>query len=333
MNPLISIIIPVYNSEHCLRQCLESIRQQSYHHIEIIIVVDGATDNSLQIAHSFCKEDKRFLTISQPNQGSGIARNTGIAMANGVFMAFVDPDDLVSVDYIESLYLAQIENDADLVIGGYETILAERDKENKHIRTINPVPVVLRGESDVRHKFIELFGDELIFSPWAKLYRTQIIKDNHVLFPEFRRSQDIVFNYRYYDHIRSLQITPYAGYIYRVEYVEQIKRVDKQAAHTIAFIYNEIKALHKKWNIETNEQALATSLLGLVLILCENKCYRLQGLQDVLNNSILQEIVHSSSPASFPQKIFRHLFCKKHQWLLAAMTYSKILTKKGMKRI
>jgi len=332
--PLISLIIPVYNSDRTLEQCLESIKKQSYSNIEIIIIIDGATDNSLQIARFFCANDNRFLLHYQPNQGSGIARNAGIALAHGAFIAFIDPDDYVSTDYIETLYLAQTENDTDIVIAGYKTMLVRKNKSDKLIKTKSPTPVVIQGIAAVRCKFMDLFSNELIFAPWAKLYKTQIIKEHDVKFPEFRRSQDIVFNYRYYNYINTLLVISHSGYCYRKEYTAQIKQLNStHVVRTISFIYDEIRALYKNWNMDIDMRELATSLSGFVMLLVENNCCKSHGLQSLLNDSVLQDIIHLSHPVSLPQKIFRLLFCKKNEFLLTVITYSKIWIKRILKTI
>ncbi len=332
--PLISVIIPVYNSDRTLEQCLKSIKEQSYSNIEIIIIIDGATDNSLQIARFFCANDNRFLLHYQHNQGSGVARNAGIALAHGVFIVFVDPDDYVSTDYIETLYLAQTENNADIVIAGYKTMLVRKNKSDKLIKTKLPTPVMIQGISAVRCKFMDLFSNELIFAPWAKLYKTQIIKEYDVKFPQFRRSQDIVFNYRYYNYINTLRIISHSGYYYRKEYTTPTKQMNTHVVvRTISFIYDGIRALYKNWNMDIDMRKLATSLSGLVMLVVENNCYKSHGLQSLLNDSVLQDIIHLSRPVSLTKKIFRLLFCKKNEFLLTVITYSKIWIKKILKTI
>lgn len=113
--PKVSIILPTYNVERFLLQSLESIASQTYKNIEVIIVIDGATDSSYQIAMDFCKKDSRFKVLWQNNAGSGPARNHGIDESTGELIMFVDPDDWCEPDYVENMVRLQQGKDYDLV--------------------------------------------------------------------------------------------------------------------------------------------------------------------------------------------------------------------------
>lgn len=116
---LISVIVPVYNVEMYLDDCLLSLKNQTYKNIEIIMVNDGSTDNSTNICKEFCKSDNRFILIEQKNQGLGVARNTGIKHAKGKYLCFVDSDDLVHRDYIMIMYKNLIGFGAYISMCGY----------------------------------------------------------------------------------------------------------------------------------------------------------------------------------------------------------------------
>ena len=98
---MISIIIPVYNAENYLEECLNSVQNQTYTNIEVILVNDGSTDNSKHICERFCQEDIRFHLLNQENQGQSFTRNTGVAASTGEFIAFVDSDDVIKANYLE----------------------------------------------------------------------------------------------------------------------------------------------------------------------------------------------------------------------------------------
>lgn len=115
--PLISIIVPAYNSESYLGECLQSIIDQTYQTIEIILINDGSTDHSYEIANSWAKKDKRVIVLSQSNQGVSAARNAGLRIAKGEYVFFVDSDDTIEDDTIENLYKSAISSNADIVIG------------------------------------------------------------------------------------------------------------------------------------------------------------------------------------------------------------------------
>lgn len=100
-NPLVSIIVPVYNTEKYIRECLNSLIQQSYSHIEIIAVDDGSTDNSLCLLKKLAAKDSRLKVFSQPNQGVSAARNLALSKATGTYVMFVDADDWIDSSTIE----------------------------------------------------------------------------------------------------------------------------------------------------------------------------------------------------------------------------------------
>ena len=100
---MISIIVPVYNVESYLKECLESIQKQTYTNFEVILVNDGSTDYSKDICEEYCRKDSRFHLINQKNQGQSIARNRGVAESTGEFIVFIDSDDIVKFDLLTQL--------------------------------------------------------------------------------------------------------------------------------------------------------------------------------------------------------------------------------------
>ena len=98
-----SIIVPVYNVEEYLEECLESIQKQTYTDIEVILVNDGSTDGSKEICESYCQMDSRFKLINQENKGQSAARNNGVSVSTGEYITFVDSDDVISSKYVEIL--------------------------------------------------------------------------------------------------------------------------------------------------------------------------------------------------------------------------------------
>ena len=111
---MISVIVPVYNVEEYLEECLESIQYQTYTDIEVILVNDGSTDSSKEICERFCQADSRFRLINQENKGQSAARNRGVKESVGQFIMFVDSDDIINKDVLEVL-LPYMKKDVDIV--------------------------------------------------------------------------------------------------------------------------------------------------------------------------------------------------------------------------
>lgn len=201
MEKKVSVIVPVYNVEQYLSQCLVSIINQSYQNIEIILINDGSPDNSPVIINQFAEKDSRFKVINKKNGGISAARNSGIQVATGDYIVFVDSDDWIATDYIQTLVF-QMEKDVDLVLCSYS-----REFKNSSI----PRKINLNGlycSKDIKRRLIGLINEELsdpsqsdsIVTVWAKLYKTRIIKDNHLFFintKEIGTAEDLLFNLNY----------------------------------------------------------------------------------------------------------------------------------------
>ena len=123
--PLISVIIPVYNVAKYLPRCLDSVIGQTYNNLEIILVDDGSTDNSLEICNQYAKQDKRIVVIHQENGGLSAARNSGMDHMHGEFFTFIDSDDWVTPDYCQTLWELLEQTNADFSWGGFTTVSSE----------------------------------------------------------------------------------------------------------------------------------------------------------------------------------------------------------------
>lgn len=191
MDGLISIIVPVYNSEKYLFQCLESIKNQSYKELEVIIINDGSTDNSKTIIDDFCSFDERFLCINQDNSGVSNARNKGLSLAKGKYIGFVDSDDYISEDFYETLLKLIYENDADISIVGFnETCL--NNGEHYVFDNIKAISEMINGDLFMGHLHNKLCKREL-FEGLFFDEDVAILEDLLILHRVFYRSKRVVF--------------------------------------------------------------------------------------------------------------------------------------------
>jgi glycosyltransferase involved in cell wall biosynthesis len=177
-NPKISIIIPVYNVEPYLRQCLDSAAGQTLKEIEIICIDDGSTDNSLEILNEYANKDDRFIVLKRQNRGAGAARNAGIAAASGEYVGFVDSDDYIGLNFFEKLYSKTIGTSADIVKGAVRSV----DCNGKE------------SMSGPRFKDIKENRAYFNWTFWSAIYKRKFLKDNKIDFPEdIITGQDNVF--------------------------------------------------------------------------------------------------------------------------------------------
>ncbi len=176
-NPEISIVIPVYNVERFLRKCLETLEAQTFQSFEIIAVNDGSPDGCLKILQEFEAKYDNITVLSQKNQGMSAARNTGMAVARGKYLCFVDSDDYVAPNYLEELYNAITQNDADIACCYYYYHFVNSDVLYKY--PFRCEGVYSRGEA-----LNKLLHDTQIQSlVWNKIYRRSIFTENNITFP------------------------------------------------------------------------------------------------------------------------------------------------------
>lgn len=192
---LISVIVPVYNVEQYLEKCVNSITNQTYRNLEIILVDDGSTDNSGKICDHLAKNDSRIKVIHKKNGGVAEARNFGIDVATGENISFIDSDDYINSKYFEILYKAMVANNAEIVICDY--IKFEEDKEIK--TSINENCKI------VSHDKYSIFSDyynmghkhEKIAVPWGKVYKTKLFKN--IRYPVGAKAEDELTQYKIFD--------------------------------------------------------------------------------------------------------------------------------------
>lgn len=210
MKPLVSIIIPVFNVEEYLDECIASVIRQTYTNIEVILVNDGSTDASRAICLKYAAEDSRLVLINQENMGVSAARNAGLLKASGCFVTFVDSDDSIDDDYIEQL-VNGITEEIDLVC-------CNIPREIKISSGIISTPCEMA-------KLFSEFG-----YTWGKLIRKRCITtgfQSHVSFAE-----DFIFYVGLIKNLRSALVIDYHGYHYRIR-VGSLTGKDQQERHTL----------------------------------------------------------------------------------------------------
>ena len=183
MNPLISIITPVYNTEKLLEKCIKSIIKQTFFNYELILVNDGSTDKSGEICNMYEKQDSRIIVIHQHNQGSSAARNKGLSLARGKYIVFVDSDDWLEPYYLQNMLDCALNNNADIVISAFYINDDSHDSQffkNKP-ETIDRT-TILNG----------FFTNKLHAGLWNKMIKRDIFTNNNISFPKYNYYEDMV---------------------------------------------------------------------------------------------------------------------------------------------
>lgn len=211
--PLVSVVVPVYKAEKLLPKCVDSILAQTYQNIQLILIDDGSPDSSGQICDAYAQKDQRVLVKHTANQGVSAARNEGIALADGEYLAFVDSDDYLSPGFLAAGLHHLADGDADLFISGLVEEFYQDDKLVKREENKGP---------DRRYTVRQLFNAFNIDYPfllicgiWCKLYRMRIIKEKALRFDEqVTLGEDMLFLCDYLDHAGEVAFSSEVFYHY-----------------------------------------------------------------------------------------------------------------------
>lgn len=259
LQPLVSIIIPVYNLADYLPQCLDSVQGQSYENIQVLLVNDGSTDASLAICREYARRDSRFQLIDKANSGVSDSRNQALDRAEGKYIQFLDGDDWLAPDATETLVHAAESTGADLVLAHFYRVADERMAPRGHIKKER---VLTRQE----------FAEEMMKAPanyyygvlWNKLYRRSIIDSRRLRFDsQVNWCEDFLFNLEYIERVRLVSAVPKPIYYYRKR---ENSLVTSQASlrRTIAMkmqTFDSYKELYQKLDLYEEQKAKVYSYL------------------------------------------------------------------------
>jgi glycosyltransferase involved in cell wall biosynthesis len=196
--PKVSLIIPVYNTEKYLRKCLDSVINQTFKSIEIICIDDGSTDESLSILNEYAKKDERFIVLTQKNQKLGAARNAGLDRACGKYIMFLDADDWLELDAVESLYKAMENSKSDIALGNCK-VVTENEKLFARAASFQKY-YDEHKKPEGQHNFDGNFT-AYRSAAWCKLYRKNIIDTYNMKFPEKLIQEDEAWHWYYFSVI------------------------------------------------------------------------------------------------------------------------------------
>ena len=200
-NPLVSVVIPVYNVENYLRQCMDSVVNQTYCNVEIVCINDGSPDRSIDILREYEQKDKRIKIIEIENQGLSGARNVGTAYCTGDYLLYLDSDDWIDLDTVEVALKAATEYNVDIVLWNY---VKEYLQSSQPVMVFNKETLFLDDYNRLYRRLVGLTGDQLqhpeqcdsISTAWGKLYKMSIIKEHNIKYVDTKiiGTEDLLFN-------------------------------------------------------------------------------------------------------------------------------------------
>lgn len=244
---LISVVIPVYRVEKYLARCLESVRNQTYRDLEIILVDDGSPDNCGELCDRFAREDARVKAYHKANGGLSDARNFGVERANGEYVTFIDSDDYIAPDYVEYLYQLLQKHDAD--ISCCCMVNTQADRAEYGVNTEIPSEQLLTGWEASMALLNQLYT--VLVTAWGKLYRRDIVKK--FPFPVGKKHEDEATTCKFYYEARKVAVGNRCLYAY-YQNPESITHTKGSALNMDAIWAMEHRA---RFYEELNEKELA----------------------------------------------------------------------------
>ncbi len=245
-SPAVSIIMPAYNAAAYIEKSVRSVLEQSMPDFELIIVNDGSTDNTAAVLAALAEKDSRIKPLNIENSGPAMARNYALdrLSPNSGYIAFIDSDDELLPDTLEYA-LSAAESGADIIIHGFTIVNADRSRRDYS------EPESVLELSDMGSAFAGLYKANLLNQVWGKLYRAELILDNHIRFQDYRWGEDRLFVFDCLEHAKELAVLPECKYRYIMHKGESlITRFYDKKAEVCLLIDRQVQQLCRKYGIE-----------------------------------------------------------------------------------
>lgn len=326
--PKFSVIIPVYNAEKYIDECVQSLLNQKYKDFELILVNDCSTDNSLELCKHYEKQDNRVMVLSQEkNQGVSAARNHGLEHASGKYILFVDSDDFVAENYFETLDLLTANSSRELIVfGNYDYVISDKNKPTVSLSSMNCN--ITSTEEDAWNK---LFLNSFFASPCNKIFLREILVQYGIRFDtECVCYEDYIFNVEYCKHIEHFIVSDKPLYYYRqfanVSHTSKRRWGEFLAiTHKVVSVTNSFIEL--KGNAETLKDLRRYSYQSYLVELIAvrergDKLYDREKM--VMKDKYFQESLYSIISAGTKIKVLRTLI-KLRLYRLGSMILSRLI--------
>lgn len=259
----ISIIVPVYNVEKYIKRCINSILQQSFNNYELILIDDGSTDLSAEICEDYAKRYSFILCIHTINQGQAVARNIGIKVARGEYIAFVDADDYIAYNYLEELYQIIKEKNSDIAVCDFYVVNSEGKIIYDRYKKQNISNEIVWNTCGKNQKVDLLFSQKVMNYMWNKLYKSKLFDE--IIFPYGRRYEDIAIMYKLFDIAGQIACSTKKLYYYVNNPVGTTNKCIDVDIKSISLVCNEIEKYFSNFDREKPafmEEYLCTLLVA-----------------------------------------------------------------------
>lgn len=315
--PLVSVIVPVYNVEQYLDQCIVSILNQTYSNLEIILVNDGSIDGSLAICEKYASSDKRLKVFNQENKGVAASRNFGVEICNGYYISFVDADDFLDLN-LYKVCLDEIDklNSPDLLFFGFTKVSPEGRNLSQIVPELNFITDVHEQKNIIAKNLLSGTG----MAVWDKIIKSEFIIKNNITFENFKTAEDINYVFKLLTHAERVVFLNQSLYNYRLTMGGPMKRIDDKLV--ISYISN-YKIMYNFFRLEIQNKYVSFYLKSVFLnwfvlvipmyysrFLISNYHNSIENLKMIYNDENLMKLYYSikNSNNSLKSKILNFIF-------------------------
>lgn len=342
-NPKISIIVPAYNVEKYISQCLDSLVNQTYKNIEIIVINDGSSDNTFSTIKKYAENDNRVIAINQANKGVSASRNIGLEKLTGEYVTFVDSDDWIELDACEKMLEHVINNNADIGIFSY---IREYDNNSLPKSVFEKDEIIFEGEeikNKLHRRIYGPIGEEIshpeklnaIVTLWGKIYKSEIIKnikfysleelglceDGYFNISAFNKATKVIYKNKYFYHYRKVVLGGSLTQKKNDDFFEKEKTFLKRLSSDI-----DKNELSEDYRIALQNRT-TISLIECGISIVNNKKDIFKKTKEILQSEIYREACKKFELKYLPLhwKIF--FLCAKFKFTLGVVVLLKVIVK------
>ena len=341
---MVSIILPVYKVEKYLDKCMESVLNQTYEDIEVVLVDDGSPDNCGKMCDLYSERDARVKVIHKENGGLGYARNSGLEIATGEYVLFVDSDDWLELNAVEFLVSCMERNNADIVVCGFNKI---RNKLGTSIKVcrVKTEEIYEGKEAVLKEMLCPLLGSSCVkgdkpereMCVWTNLYRKSIIDQWKLRFVSEREflTEDFFFNLEYYTKVNRGVMLPECLYNYRFNDVSlsnayranKIELLQKMIEQAIAILENENIMQYTNYRLERSYIKRLRYCLMQILASKINRKEKKQKFNEAISHPLSESIAKILSTYDLPRKeamLISLIKNKRTIWLMIYLEFQRL---------
>lgn len=340
---LVSVVVPVHNNEKYLHRVFECLTAQTYRNLQIVLVENGSKDSSLKLCEEYADKDSRVEVYKiEKNAGAGMARNLGIQQARGEYICFLDADDWYESTLIQKLVESVSENNADVVICGYDTYVEGAENNGEKISFASQT---FNSQRESRTFFADTFPHGITGFLWNKIYKLSVIRENNILFPGTERLEDGFFNLKFFSVARSCNVVSDVLYHYRLSASSEVIKKHSEQYHCLVelLVENTLEEIAKWEDVgDVSYTELYRFYLNEIGTCIENAFVgdwgfsaknRKEYLDLLTDNDTYRLAINHLGVVGAYRRVLHKLLNGKHYVLLGVVVRVKTFVKKNFKKI